>query len=384
MDAVQRELFGTFPRRVGTPSQHWVFNQAQVEVFLDGAEGTYNPYATMSRLDPVWDTENSAFRATCDKVLFDLDGDKEAFPDGVKTDDEKVAAMRGDPDVADAVLGEACEDAQELVRASHDDGIPVLGVFSGLGIHVHQLYKPTRDPKVAMTTCAAKYIEELDLQTADWKVVGDPPRICRIPNCRRVTMPGPDHHIEPGRPTGVWTVPLTGDELRSVDPQTLLALSTEPRVPDELYTRERPQMPVWEEYKDGVEKADLPAQPLDQRTADLDEDWVEDLLWDLVQMPCVVERLLQPNPEHIIRFQGAVLLFSVGLEPNDVLGIFGSLGWVDYDPTVTGKHLNHIYENRYSDMSCRSLREERLCTRQEEPSSCSCHGWSGGDGTPQW
>lgn len=375
MTPTQHLLFGDYPRRVGTPAQHWVFNEAQFDVFLDTIRGTRNAYATVGTL-PVVEGQPEV----SDKVLFDLDGDKSVFEDE-QAADERVAMMRDDPDIADSVLGDVCDEAQQLARASRDDGIPVLGVFSGFGIHVHQLYQPTEDPTVPMTTCAAKYIEELDLQTADWKVVGQPERICRVPNMPRVTHEtSRTQSVEDGRSTGLWTVPMDAEVLEQVTPGLLVEKSHSPIELPGADPGGRPQMPVWEEYRDGVTSdTDQPQRPVDKRTSPLAGEMdVEGLLWELVSMPCMVERMLQPNPEHEVRMNGAVMLFNVGLNPQQVEDLYARLGWVDFDRGTTRKHLKSIYRSGYSDMSCSTLREKRLCTRSEEPSECPTFGWSGG------
>ena len=379
MDAAQAELFGSFPRRVGTPKQHWVYSAAQFDHFVNSVQCRRNAYATVSQFRIDGD-DTRRFTPVSDKVLFDLDGDKTQFPDDA-TVDERVSMMRSDPDLADAVLGEVCDDVRRLVRASRDDGIPVVGVFTGFGVHVYQLYQRTPDPKIPMATCGTKYIVEEDLETADWSVVGDVQRIARIPNVQRMTTPGQRWEVRDGRSTGLYTIPLTATEMRAMDPEWLLERSTMPRQHAEwVEADERPQMPIWEEHRDGPDEGeiDLPSEPLDGRTVDLDDEGLEDLLWELIQMPCMVERLLQPNPEHHVRFNAAVVLFNVGLRPRQVEQIYRRLGWVDYDRATTLYHLKDIWQEGYADMACSTIREKRLCTRGDDPKACSCYGWSNG------
>lgn len=378
MRPTQEVLFGAFPRRVGTPAQHWVFNEAQFDLFTDTVEGSRNSYATVGVL-PL----TEAGDAVSDKVLFDLDGDKSAFTDDA-ADDRRVAQMRADPTMAAEVLAEVCEDAQRLARESRDDGIPVVGVFSGFGIHVHQLYQPTTDPSVAMTTVAKRYIEKADLGTADWAVVGQPERICRVPNMPRMThRTGRRDRIRDGTFTGLYTVPLTHDELVDVTPEWLLDVSQQPRelAADALSDQTRSQMPVWEEFRgDANEHADAPQRPVDTRTAPIESDAdIEGLLEELISMPCMVQRLMQPNPEHEVRLNGAVLMFNCGLKPQHVLNIYSAIGWVDFSRETTRKHLRSIYRNGYSDMTCQTLRSKGLCVRADDPSDCPTYGWSDTD-----
>lgn len=383
MDQTQDLLFGQAPRRVGTPEQHWVYSPGQVEFFIDSINGRRNAYATLGW----WDFADGS--QICDKVLYDLDspaksdreGERWDIFDGDIPDDEAIRIMREDADVADRILGEPVEDARKLARKSLSDNVPVVGVFSGFGIHVHQLFKPTAHPRTAMSTTAYRYIEETGAGSVDVEILGQPERICRIPNCERIAGPiGED-----GRPTGLFTIPLSGRELASVTVQWLLDESHTPRLPTDLSVGERPQMHVWDDYKTGYEEtADIPPRPLHPEETEFGEDSdFRALLEDLLQMPCMVERLLDdPNPDHKIRVNAAIMLLNTGLDPRMVTRIFEQVGWVDYDYEETLKQVKSIYRNGYSDMSCQSLRAQGFCVRSEEPKHCPTFGWSGGK--PEW
>lgn len=392
MDAVQRLLFGEFPRRVGTPAQHWVFNAAQFDLFVDAVSGARNAYSTLGRLDV---QHGQIVREVADKVVFDLDspakadegepgdwsifdGDASAEPSAAEVAD----LMRSDPDIRDQILGQPCEDARRLVRQSQSDGIPVVGVFTGFGLHVHQLYQPTADPQVAMTTISAKYADEAALETMDWEVIGQVERLVRVPNIERRNVVTEGRTIVDGAGTALWQVPLDADELREITPRRLLVLAEGPRDLEtyQVHLDDRPQMPVWEEYRDEQnDTADVPQRPVDRRTAAFDDAGIEDLLSDLLSMPCMVERIMQPNPEHAVRVNSAVLLFNAGLKPHQVCDLFSRLGWVDFDRETTRDYLNGIYKAGYSDMSCSTIREKRLCTRADEPEACPTYQWSGGE-----
>lgn len=383
MGPAQRELFGAFPRRVGTPSQFWVFAEGAFDLFVERTAGRRNNYATLGqlRLDGT---------ATTNSVLFDFDspakdeGGVWTLSDLADAPDDAVRfeRMRADPDIADAVLGEICDEVRQLARAAESDGVECLGVFSGFGVHVHQLYRRTEDPTVPMTTVGAKYIVEEELETPDWSIMGQPERLCRVPNAERCTKAFGDRgQVLDGEPTGVYQIPITHDELREVTPEWLLAASRSPRYPGHNPDATHPQMPIWEEYRDGVEDddaVDLPQRPVNERTAPLDDEGVEELLRELLQMPCMYERITSPNPHHKVRLNSAVLLFNAGLTPQQVENLFARLGWVDFDRAKTRKFLDHAYRKGYADMSCQSVQGERLCTRGDDPESCPCYGWSGG------
>lgn len=379
MDAVQQELFGSFPRRVGTPNQFWVFSEAQFDHFLDTVAGTRNAYATVSRL-PIEGSGNRLYDVEADKVLYDFDGDKSALPDNL-TPDESVALMRDDPDVADAVLGDAVVEARRLVERSAKDGVPTLGVFSGFGIHIHQLYQPTTEGvRTKMASTARRYIDTLDLTTADQAVVGDDQRICRIPNVQRCTNPGPRGTVEDGRPAGLWTIPLDAVDLQDMDVQWLLDRSTGEKGAAIPSTDSRPEMDVFTDYVDDLVRGEdgvVAARPIETRDDDTPDEDVRTLLEELIRMPCMVERLDQPNPSHTVRVNGAVMLFNVGLTVQEVVHLFTRLNWTDMDRQTTEKHLRYIYKKGYSDQNCSTLRRKGLCVK-EDPVECRTYGWSGG------
>lgn len=385
MDRVQDLLFGQAPRRVGTPNQHWVWSAGQVEHFVESVNGRRNAYATVGW----WDFGEDAM--VSDKVLYDLDspakaeehedGDWAIF-DSDLPDDEVVDRMRDDPDLADQILGQVCEDARKLARRSRNDNVPVVGVFSGFGLHVHQLFEPTYHPTTAMATTAHRYIDRLDLQTPDRSILGQPDRICRIPNCERVAgSVKSDQTVVDGRPTNLYTVPLSGDELATVEPEWLLDVSHSPRTGVLSAGVERPEMHVWEEYETGKEEtSEVPPRPLDPDETEIGDDAdIRALLEDLIRMPCMVERLLDdPNPDHDVRVNATVMLLNVGLSPQTVVDIYERVGWIDFDRQQTRKYVEGIYKSGYSDQNCSTLRSRGLCVRAEDPESCPCFGWSGG------
>jgi hypothetical protein len=379
MDDVQDLLFGQSPRRVGTPEQHWTFSKDQVDFFIRSIDGRRNAYGTAGW----WDFVESGEKV-CDKVLYDFDGDKDAFESDTP-DDERIALMRDDPDLAEDVLGQVVDDVRELAEGSISDNVPIIGVFSGFGIHVHQLFQARRSPSTAMATTAYRYLDTLNLQTADHAVIGQPERLCRIPNCERVTSPGPQGVVTDGRGCGLYTIPFRGSELAEITVEELMAQSQSKRSLSPSDAAERPEMRIWDDYKTGVEEdADVPPRPLNPEETDFgDDSFIRWLLEELVRMPCMVERMLDdPNPDHEVRLNTTVLLFNVGLDPNEVMEIYRQIGWVDFDADTTRKHVESIWRKGYADMSCETLRGKGLCVRSDDPQSCGCFGWSGGK--PEW
>lgn len=381
MDHWQEALFAPFPRSVGTPSQHMVSTQAGFEVFLDTIEGRLNGYASLS-----WYPVETDFRPVTDKVAFDLDSPrKEAAFEAGLSDGEKIERMRQDPDLADRVLGEVCEDVQSLAQVSREEGVDVVGVYSGFGVHFYQLYAPTSAPEGKLASTARRFADKADVRTLDDAPVGDAERILRVPNVRRVDDPWPTDPSRDGEPCDLVCVPLTGDELAELTPRDLLAWSREPRCPP-LPDVSRPEMEHWPSYADQNPRTQLDADQKELAEGVdpslLTEDGLEWLLSELLQLPCMYERLLQPNPAHEVRRNSAVVLFNAGLTPREVEDLYARLGWADWNREVTRKHLEQLYESGYSDMTCRSIRSLGLCTRDDDPSDCRTYGWAGG--RPEW
>lgn len=371
MDDAQAQLFGEFPRSVGSPQQHMVHSEGEFDVFTETVQGRRNAYSSLAVFPP-------GEPVVCDKVSFDLDADKgEPFEDGLR-DDEKIEVMRDDPAVAEEVLGPVCDDAQKLAANLLVCEYPVMGVFSGFGIHVHALTEPTEDPAERMGSVARYWRHHLGLPTLDHKPIGDEQRIMRVPNMERVHLTDLfDPDAERYR-CDLFTIPLTGDELLDITPESLLEMSRAPRPGVTVDDDERPAMPLYEDHvKESRAVTSRPDRPSIEGEIDAEgADW---LVKELLRMPCMYENLLlDPEPPHDIRLNSAVLMFNAGMTPAEVVEVFAVLGWKDWDRSVTHHQLKHIYENGYSDMNCETIQMNGYCTRTEDPEACPTYGWSGG------
>lgn len=359
MDAPAAELFGDFPRRVGVPRQWWVYAEEQFDMFYESVCGNRNAYATVSWFD-------RKLRPVSDKVAIDFDSP-------VKEPDwgwREAKRLQNDSEFRAEVLGDVCDDINDLANVLLNHNRAALGVFTGFGVHVHILYEPRTEPATAMDSTAKKVIDDVGLETVDRAPVGDAQRLMRVPNAQR---------IEDGEQTGIWTVPLTRPEMESVTPDRLLELAQEPRrgvTCEESATR--PEMEVHNEYVRNMAAIPKDPRPTTVDFDDVDDEVLKGVLKDLLKMPCMYERIIQPEPSHTVRRNAAVLLFNSGLGVDDVFELFRQLGWQDWDPEVTRKQLRHLYSSGYSDMNCETLQREGLCVRREDPTQCSCFGWSGG------
>lgn len=403
MDSAQRLLFGKFPRAVGvtTPDapdmelrQYLIHSDHEFDGVITKVRAERNLYSSISMYQPVrvdGDYEGNA--VVTDKVSFDFDSPAKADPDNYPDmdpdekprwshtripshmDDSKVIEkMRGDASIRDAVLGDICDDVQRLARASIEEGIPVFGVFSGFGIHVHQLYEPTASrPGDKMGSNANKWISELTLSTVDDAATGKPYRIMRVPNVPRI-----DH--EGGGNTRLYTVPLRADELAEITPGRLMDLSTNPRPRIGSEPPSRPAMKVredyfGEEYEDGLGQEKMRPVPEESFANELAEKIVK----DTVKMPCVYERAFGRNPPNPVRVKLGIMFLNAGYSPEEATRIFEQLNWVDFDREVTKYQLEKLYENGKGDWSCRTMQGKGLCVRADNKKECPAYGYRGGN-----
>jgi len=307
-----------------------------------------------------------------DEVFLDLDVDK---PDDVEDyAAETIPEMRTDRMVADEVLGDVVEDARKAASYLEDQQWPAIGVFSGMGIHIHALTEPEVQPDRELKTMVKQIEDHANLKTLDEKGArqGDYNRLCRIANCPRIAKDG--HQL------GLYTIPLTVEELKDITPEELLKWSTEPR---QIQTPrgDRPQMEIIEEYETKSDSGVVDTEV--REVGDVDNEafdgQFEAFLKDALKMPCMYERLMTRNPDNDVRLNCATLLFNCGLKVKDVAEIYKRLGWFDYDADITREKLEHIYSKGYRTMSCQSVQEKGLCVKErDERKDCEHFGWKGG------
>ena len=368
---------------MGTPHQFWVFSEGEMGVYIDTVNGQRNCYASISRKPVGGDI-------ALDKVSIDLDtrqkdDDWPALDVDEPEDDKLIAQMRSDPDLADEVLGEVVEEAKQVVAKAQDEGVPCIGVFTGLGMHIHLLYQETTENvKKKCATTARKFIGDLNLMTADPAPIGDHKRLMRIPNCQRVYSPDEQIADSITRPCSLYTIPILPHEFEGLTPSHLLETSRSPRRIEAPEIGERPEMQVHDHY---IQTFDGEDEGSPRRDRDLSDPIIEGdeskeflkfILKKYLKMPCMWERIMQPEPHHKVRQNCTVLLLNVGLSKDEVYDLYSRIGWVDWKPEITRKQINQIYRNGYSDRSCASLRKNGFCTRTEKPEDCPTYKWSGG------
>jgi hypothetical protein len=407
MDTPQQLLFGGFPRAVGvtTPDipdmelrQFIVHSEEELDGVIDRVSGERNVYASLSVYDPV--KVDGTFKGSAvksDKVSFDFDSSAKAEPEAdpywshplipdFASDYEVIEMMREDEEVRDAVLGDVCFNVRELVKACRLEDIPVMGVFSGFGVHVHQLREPTRSrPGDKMLSTCNKWVSDLSLSCADEAASGRPFRIMRLPNTERIAHIDSHAEGEPGsgtdnRRTGIYQVPLTAAEMAEIEPKDLMDLSQSPRPKIGSEPQSRPQMKVQTDYlgpqyDEGVGQEKMRPVP-DKSMAD---DMAELLIKKLVQMPCVYERALGRNPPNDVRVKVGIMLLNSGKTVGEATELISRLNWVDFDRETTKYQLKQLKKTGKGDWSCKTMRAKGLCTRADDVQDCPTYGYQGGN-----
>lgn len=392
MDLVQEMLFGEFPRSVGvtTPdrsgelTQYFVHSSDEMESIANEVDGQRNLYSSLCSFSPVRN-DNGGVKGTSvlvDKLSYDFDSSAKGessrwnhpeIPDDAG--DRWVSRrMFVDTDVREAVLGDVCDDVRRLAQCCKDSEIPVLGVFSGFGIHVHQLVEETRENvKEKLSTTCEKYISDLSLSTVDRQASGQTVRLMRYPNIDRVV------HGSELFNTGIRMIPMSVDDLCGVSPQWLISNCQERRRVSRPSVS-RPSLEIHEDYRndgssDRSESLGMRSMPDEQ----VDDDFLSFLVRDIVKLPCVSERALGSNPPNAIRVKLAVHFLMAGFSVDDITDVIEQLNWDNFDWETTRYQVEKLKESGKGDWSCSTMQSKGFCVKGESCEKCPTEGYRGGN-----
>lgn len=380
MNNAQKILFGGgFPRTVASASdgdlrQFFVHSEDEFSMFFDHNKHEKNLYSSICKF-------RSDMRPVLANVPFDFDSPmKDSVFDNSLTDLQKIESMRTDESLAEEVLGEVWKDTQSLVRKCKEESIPVVSVFSGLGIHCHLLYKHRVNPIKEKVSISNYFIEKCNLNTWDRQIVTDARRILRIPNSKRID--GPSVHTS-------FCIPITENEVLENNIHDLLERCKEPKdIPfHQRYKIEnRPEMEVKEDYTEANEETVGTVQLHKRSVDDSVPELYEWIVRNSIPLPCVRERFLQSNPNHMIRFNGVVFLYQAGYSIEDVRDIIRNIGWIDYDESITKKMTKQIWNRKYSESTCSKIKSLGLCVYgpefddfSDDPTDCDTYKWTSGE-----
>lgn len=382
MNTASEILYNGFPRAVGSSlpdgqiRQSFVHSESEFDLWFNKLRSERNLYSSICRF-------RSDMRPVLSDIPFDLDSPmKDSVFEPGTSDREKIQMMREDESLTEEVLGEVWKDAQKLVEKCLDESIPVVSVFSGLGVHLHLLFQEQVNPMKEKVSTCQWLIEECDLNTHDIKIITDARRILRVPNSQRISN---------GEPASAWCIPMTESEILNNDVHDVLERCSQPKditMKDRYKEENRPPMEIHEGYEK-INQDTAGTVPLDESGIGTDMDSItEELVRECIPMPCVRERFFGVNPQHEVRFTGVVLLYQSGFKPKEVQKIIETIGWVDYNPDKTMGFLKQIWNRKYSEFSCNTMQSRGLCvfgpefeSYPDEPSKCETYKWTSGEAT---
>lgn len=376
MNPASKYIFDGFPRTVASASdgrlhQHFVHSQSEFDQFFKSMRGERSLYSSICRF-------RSDMRHVLPNVPFDFDSPMKdsAFPNDMHGS-EKYRIMLEDDDKAHEVLGEVWDDVCSLVSLCQEKGVPVISVFSGMGVHCHVLFQERVEPVKEKISISNWLIDEADLGTYDRQIVTDTRRVLRVPN---------SHRFDAGEPTGIWCIPLTEKEVLQNTLEELLERCSSPKsIPekDRYEHQNRPEMQVVEGYEESEEDY----RGIVDIDGDIDDvpEMAEWIVRNCIDTPCVAERFLGSNPHHMVRFNGVVSLYQSGFKPDEVRDIIRKMNWIDYDEGITRKMTDQIWNRKYSENKCSTLQRLGLCVQSpefenhgDEPKDCETYGYTSG------
>jgi len=374
MNTATEILCNGWPRTVaasedGVLKQTYVHGESEFDLFFNSNRPDKNLYFNIARM-------RQDMRPVTGLVPFDFDSPlkNSLFEEGT-SDAEKISKMREDEEIASEILGEVWSDVQSLVGECWERGIPVISVFSGLGVHSYLLFQEETEPTEKKASTSMHYVEECDLSTWDRQIVTDTKRILRIPNSQRVDENGP---------AGAWCIPMTEPEVLNNNVHDLLSRCSQPKDISFHSRYEEANRPTLQVYDD-VDLDDGNTGTVEIKGDVEVPENVKYIINSCIPLPCVRERFLSSNPHHMIRFTGTVLLYQVGFKPKEVQEIISQIGWIDYDRKVTKKMTENIWKSKYSELSCSRLQSLGLCVYNSnfeqysnEKEDCETHRYKSG------
>ena len=233
--------------------------------------------------------------------------------------------------------------------------------FSGGGFHVwiklKEDYMPTNGREVSRIKEAGRRLlniweADLDLSCSDPAVPFDTAGMIRIPNSFNDKK-------------GLWSIPLTSNEILTGTPESIMELAINPRRGYFSYGELGVHLEVKEQtatpFKRNTPKMNIPTAKMD----------------GVKILPCLNAVACQEgNPDHYPRVYLAQFLlhrlrwFNGRNSQSDeekekavdqVISFMSTLGWADWDPDVTRKHVRYIADKYDDHPSCATLYGKGYC-----------------------
>jgi len=309
LDKTTAMLFNRFPREVGKTRRR-IYNMRQLIDYIESANGYEDVYTSVYSLD---------FRI--DKIFIDLDG-KNAF-----------------------------NDLKAIARFFESEGLQYIPVASGKkGYHLYLLLKPKKykNSKQLLRAVTFYIIEQVfgknNLASVDPTKIGDIRALCRVQNTLR---PPENLNYCTYLPPSFFDLTEKDVAFHIKSPHTY-DYGIDPR-----------KLPTLDFFDVDVEKYAYNANANannDNLKLTTNIKNIKDIKAYLktVLRPCLYNRIIQPDPEHLVRVATTIDLLQF-LSEKQVFEIYARLKWRDWNPEITAKQIK--YATKYLPYSCRRLRQ---------------------------
>jgi len=321
LDKMTKILFSSFPREVGR-KRNFVKTSEEFEQKIDLLNG----------VDEVFTNANSV-DGTIDKIFSDLDG-----PLSLKQ-------------------------SQKMYAYILEKNVPCIPLASGIkGIHLHSLFNPRKgqDNKIILYKSTKSLIfgtfgtknnnNELVLNSSDYgsvdpHVIGDLRRLCRVPNTLR-----------PPNNSSYCTFLPPKDFLKMTEKDLMWHIREPHTYPIEDYNFSSGYPNFEDVILPEIDKQQItfqrPAQ--DKRSKPyVDNDHLQMLL-----PSCLYRYITVEEPRHHVRVAVTGELLKMGFTDTEIVDMFESLKWVDWDRNFTAYQVSTCKPILYSK---KKLKELGIC-----------------------
>lgn len=240
-------------------------------------------------------------------------------------------------------------EAKRFYRFLREKGFGVIPVASGRkGIHIYIPLKRKRfydlfEAKRAVARAGLALVEEAfgkPPATLDFHVIGDVKRLARIPNTLRP-------------PENLSYCTYLPDYFDSMSDREIVEHTKSPHSYD--YKIE-PKLTIDELFSGsedyGQHESSFEPSPLPPGEYDITDGRA---FLSRILRPCLYKRITQRDPPHCVRVASTADLLNLGLTEDQIFRAYSTLGWVDFDPSITRYQITSC--KGLKPYSCRRLRE---------------------------
>lgn len=284
-------IFQNYPRMVGNPWQHPVFNQSQLNYFASLNSGK----------------NDDCFASVC------------SYQNGYPVFEDNFL----ENDVSD--LNEGIKPVQRVITWYEQHGIPFVVLYSAnRGFHVHGSFEPEIINPETLKKFNNMLLKETNTTEAfDSHITNDVRRLARIPNTKRLNE--------------LWCIPLSVETVFSGTPSfQILELAKSPQFISYKFQK-RPRITEFVQNTESKNNLEIVCHQAPTKGS----FFIKDVL-----RPCVHKKLCSPNPSESVRLTAVIEAFNHGITSEKLFEVFESLRWVDWNRSYTKYKLQYIEERR--------------------------------------